>query len=159
VTKIINVLTIPEYRRNSARDRLYELLVRFDGKPIEEFVASVKRDHSTDGPALGWIQFFEKQGVLKLTSDAEYTKHVSSYADEPDSTIKGFIWFLWCTAKWLVISGVLFVVFVFTFMNSHPALAVIFGIVFLFIAIFGYIIDLVKPGMKKEEERYFSHRK
>lgn len=154
--KIINVLSIPKFRRGSNRDKWYERLVRFDGKPIEEFVASVKRDPPCrkDEPALGWISFFEKLGILKLTSDAEYTKHVYSYSDDPYNTIKGFAWFSWITVKWLILSGLMFVIVVYYVINGHPGFAVFFGIMCVFIAFAGFINDAAKPSEKKEERYY-----
>ena len=154
--KIINVLSIPEYRRGSARDKWYERLVGFDGKPIVEFKASVKRDPPTNDDALGWIRFFEKNGVLKLTSEAEYTKHVYSYSDDSYSTIKGFAWFSWITVKWLILSGVLIALLLFLVAGSlYPLFAaVFFGIMFLLLIFGGFVNDASKPEEKKEKRFY-----
>ena len=72
----IRVVSTASYRDGTARARWYERLKEFDGRPLDEFVASVEAEPPStpdtgklEGqlePVSGWINFFRKEGVLRI---------------------------------------------------------------------------------------------
>ena len=77
IIRIIN--RSKSYRKDSARQRWLDRLVEFENRPIDDFIASVTASPPStpdsgilEGqlePPQGWINFFEREGILTLAAN------------------------------------------------------------------------------------------
>lgn len=101
------------YRPNTARDLWLERLVLFHGRPVEEFLKSARREppiRKRDFPseAMGWIEFFERQGLLKVVP-AEEARNLPSVLPYRKGPLTGRDVVLWAAA-WLGILAIVLII-------------------------------------------------
>jgi len=83
MSSTIKIRSHASYAQESARDLWYRRLIEFDGRPLDDFVASVEANPPSTPvtgnlagqlePVSGWLRFFEKEGVLEMLSSGEPT--------------------------------------------------------------------------------------
>lgn len=75
---IIKVVAQPEkpYRPNTARDLYWQVINQYQGKPLNELVATLENPKTcpkvspkrgTPEPGNGWVQYFVRQGLVQVT--------------------------------------------------------------------------------------------
>jgi hypothetical protein len=68
----IRILDAPEYKPGSARAKWFAAVKRYDKKSVDDFIRNTQKrppiltkGGEAEAP-LGWVRFFEREGVLRL---------------------------------------------------------------------------------------------